>query len=147
MDNIIWPEYLYTFLGFTEKSSLDKKVLDCGAGGIRPPLALFSQRGYQTYGIDISEKAINASKKFAFENDFVPQLKYKGPLYLTGAQIDTEKINESVMEKLEYIQVLADGSNSCLDIALELKIDFFSIMDLFLMLEQKGLIEKKNREL
>ena len=42
-------------------------MLDCGAGGPRPPLALFHDCGYETYGIDISETAIAAAEKFAKE--------------------------------------------------------------------------------
>ncbi|MGY5858839.1 MAG: class I SAM-dependent methyltransferase [Candidatus Thorarchaeota archaeon] len=51
-----------------EKISLEKKILDCGAGGPRPPLALFSQYGYETHGIDISKSAISSAQKFSDEN-------------------------------------------------------------------------------
>ena len=65
----IWPLSLYRFLKLIEKVELEKKVLDCGAGGPRPPLALFHDHGYETHGIDISESAIVASEKFARERD------------------------------------------------------------------------------
>ena len=65
----IWPLSLYRFLKLIEKVELEKKVLDCGAGGPRPPLALFHDYGYETHGIDISESAIVASEKFASERD------------------------------------------------------------------------------
>ncbi|MGY5876850.1 MAG: class I SAM-dependent methyltransferase [Candidatus Thorarchaeota archaeon] len=49
----------------TEKIEMEKVILDCGAGGGRPPLGLFAEWGYRCYGIDISEDAINAAKQFA----------------------------------------------------------------------------------
>lgn len=69
MDRIIWPEYLYTYLKLIEGSSLEKKILDCGAGGKYPPLTLFNRRGFQTYGIDISKESLDASLNFATENN------------------------------------------------------------------------------
>jgi len=63
----IWQSHLYRFLQVTEKNSLEKKILDCGAGGPYPPLALFSQYGYETHGIDISKSAISSAQKFAEE--------------------------------------------------------------------------------
>ncbi len=49
----------------TEGSSLEKVILDCGAGGSRPPLGLFAEWGYQCHGIDISEDAIKRTNEFA----------------------------------------------------------------------------------
>ncbi|MHA1435593.1 MAG: hypothetical protein ACTSO7_17270 [Candidatus Heimdallarchaeota archaeon] len=34
------------------KIEMEKTVLDCGAGGRRPPLALFYKDGYKTAGIE-----------------------------------------------------------------------------------------------
>jgi cyclopropane fatty-acyl-phospholipid synthase-like methyltransferase len=64
---VIWPLSLYRFLKLIGQVELEKKVLDCGAGGPRPPLALFHDYGYETHGIDISESAITASEKFIRE--------------------------------------------------------------------------------
>lgn len=69
MKNYLGPAPLYNFLKYCNHSGLDKKVLDCGAGGGNPPLTLFHQYGYVTYGIDISDKQIKKSKKFCIEND------------------------------------------------------------------------------
>jgi len=66
--DFIWPSHLYRFLQFIEKVSLEKKILDCGAGGPHPPLALFSQYGYETHGIDISKSAISSAQKFSEEH-------------------------------------------------------------------------------
>ncbi|MFC2078404.1 class I SAM-dependent methyltransferase [Candidatus Bipolaricaulota bacterium] len=61
---------VYRFLSILN-SSLDpgeslrgKKILDCGAGGPIPPLAIFAEQGMDTHGIDISEKQIEKSSEF-----------------------------------------------------------------------------------
>ncbi|MHA1636671.1 MAG: class I SAM-dependent methyltransferase [Candidatus Thorarchaeota archaeon] len=65
MTKIVWPSPLYDFLRMIETSSLEKKILDCGAGGPRPPLMLFANRGYETHGIDISPANLEAAKGYA----------------------------------------------------------------------------------
>ena len=61
---IIAPAPLYTFLSCCNDSPLDKEILDCGAGGAEPPLALFFEYGYRTHGIDISEKQLEKAQQF-----------------------------------------------------------------------------------
>ena len=61
---IIASAPIYTFLSFCIDSPLDKEVLDCGAGGSSPPLALFSEFGFRTHGIDISVKQLEKAQKF-----------------------------------------------------------------------------------
>jgi ubiquinone/menaquinone biosynthesis C-methylase UbiE len=51
---INWATQLYEFLRRCNASPLAKNVLDCGAGGSQPPLSIFYQQGYQTYGIEIA---------------------------------------------------------------------------------------------
>lgn len=66
--NIIIRQFpIYRFLWFCEKSELEKKVLDCGAGGVLPPLILFNQRRYETHGIDISDTQVQKAKEFSNE--------------------------------------------------------------------------------
>ena len=48
---------------------MEKKILDCGAGGNMPPLGLFYSEGYETYGIELSEKQIELSKAFEKEHN------------------------------------------------------------------------------
>lgn len=60
---------LYGFLKECNASPLEKEVLDCGAGGNHPPLALFYEHGYKTYGIDISDEQVALAQKFCKEND------------------------------------------------------------------------------
>jgi len=66
---IVWPMSVYRFLKIIETTELERKILDCGAGGPRPPLALFRSRGFETHGIDISDAAIKASDKYANEQN------------------------------------------------------------------------------
>jgi SAM-dependent methyltransferase len=48
---------------------LSKTILDCGAGGSQPPLSLFYQYGYQTFGIEITEKSLGEAQRFCAENN------------------------------------------------------------------------------
>jgi SAM-dependent methyltransferase len=43
-------------------------VLDCGAGGSSPPLSLFYQHGYKTYGVEIAEEPLREAQQFGAEN-------------------------------------------------------------------------------
>lgn len=77
MEAVIYPAPLYKFLfcikHFTK--DIEKKVLDCGAGGKTPPLGLFHEHGFETHGIDISEDQIKLAEEFAQVNDMKLNLK------------------------------------------------------------------------
>jgi SAM-dependent methyltransferase len=62
-----WATPLYEFLRQCNASHLTKEVLDCGAGGNQPPLSMFCQYGYKTFGIEISERALAEAKHFCEE--------------------------------------------------------------------------------
>ena len=66
---VIWATPLYEFLRQCNASSLSKNILDCGAGGSQPPLSLFYQYGYQTFGIEIAEKPLEEAQRFCTENN------------------------------------------------------------------------------
>jgi ubiquinone/menaquinone biosynthesis C-methylase UbiE len=66
---VIWATPLYKFLRLFNASPLVKAVLDCGAGGSNPPLSLFYQHGYKTYGVEIAENALKEAQRFCAEND------------------------------------------------------------------------------
>ena len=68
MKKVIKAIPIYNFLNYCNDCELEKKVLDCGAGGKIPPLYIFSKSGYETYGIDISDDRINKAKVFCEEN-------------------------------------------------------------------------------
>jgi SAM-dependent methyltransferase len=60
---------IYVFLSFINESRqegvpLGGRLLDCGAGGPVPPLALFHQHGFEGWGIDVSEEQLERARKF-----------------------------------------------------------------------------------
>ena len=59
---------ILSFLQECNKVHLEKKILDCGAGGPTPPLAIFFEEGYETHGIEILESRIDQASKFAKEH-------------------------------------------------------------------------------
>jgi SAM-dependent methyltransferase len=69
MPEVIWATPLYEFLRECNASSLEKRVLDCGAGGSEPPLSLFHQYGYKPCGIEIAIEALDKASQFCWEND------------------------------------------------------------------------------
>jgi len=65
---------VYRFLSFI-KAKLPEgdalrggRILDCGAGGRIPPLAIFAEQGMDCVGIDISEEQVEAARVFASES-------------------------------------------------------------------------------
>jgi ubiquinone/menaquinone biosynthesis C-methylase UbiE len=56
-----------TARGARGEAAPQKKILDCGAGGPVPPLALFHQHGFEGWGIDNSEVQLNRARKFCEE--------------------------------------------------------------------------------
>jgi ubiquinone/menaquinone biosynthesis C-methylase UbiE len=72
---------LYAFLSLIQarleegETVQGKKILDCGAGGILPPLALFYQHGFEAWGIDTSEEQIQRAMKFCDEQEMSLHLR------------------------------------------------------------------------
>ena len=64
---------VYAFLSHIKASQLRGeigerlKVLDCGAGGEVPPVALFAEHGFDAYGIEISNNQLDKAKKYCAE--------------------------------------------------------------------------------
>lgn len=77
MEAIIYHASLYKFLFYIKHFAKDveKKILDCGAGGKTPPLGLFHEHGFETHGIDISEEQIKLAEDFSRVNDMKLNLK------------------------------------------------------------------------
>jgi len=69
MEFVFRQTQLYKFLNYCNEIDLEKNVLDCGAGGSCPPLALFLELGYKTYGIEISNSKIEMAKAFSKEHN------------------------------------------------------------------------------
>ncbi|MEG0309064.1 MAG: class I SAM-dependent methyltransferase [Clostridium sp.] len=64
MHNLISAFPLYNFLKYCNTNPNEKIILDCGAGGSNPPLSLFYEFGYKTYGIEICEEQLEKAKLF-----------------------------------------------------------------------------------
>ncbi|WP_019636511.1 class I SAM-dependent methyltransferase [Paenibacillus fonticola] len=56
---------LYRFLALCNESGMERTVLDCGAGGDTPPLCLFADHGYITYGIEMNDEQLQKANQFA----------------------------------------------------------------------------------
>ncbi len=69
VDYIIRSTPIYEFFKLCDSTPLEKRVLDCGAGGKYPPLTLFLDRGYETYGIEISEVELEKDQGFCRKNN------------------------------------------------------------------------------
>lgn len=69
VDYIIRSTPIYEFFKLCNSSPLEKRVLDCGAGGKYPPLALFLDRGYETYGVEIGRKQLEKAQSFCKKNE------------------------------------------------------------------------------
>lgn len=61
---INWATPLYEFVRQCNLNPLPKVVLDCGAGREAPPLSIFQQQGYQTYGIEIDTQSVEQARQF-----------------------------------------------------------------------------------
>lgn len=56
---------LYRFIACCEETQMEKTILDCGAGGDLPPLALFYEHHYKVAGIDIDPRQIEKANAYA----------------------------------------------------------------------------------
>jgi SAM-dependent methyltransferase len=58
------PDPLREFLALCRNCNQEPVVLDCGAGGSRPPLALFRAAGFLTCGVEISRERLAEAAEF-----------------------------------------------------------------------------------
>jgi len=61
----IFPPILYTFLDYALDAEVEKTIIDCGAGGKFPKIALYAMSGFEAYGIEISEEHMKMAEDFA----------------------------------------------------------------------------------
>ena len=59
-----FPTLAHTFMNLVRNRSNEKRCLDCGAGGERPPSALFASFGFETVGIDIDKERLKIAEDF-----------------------------------------------------------------------------------
>jgi ubiquinone/menaquinone biosynthesis C-methylase UbiE len=69
MPEVCWATPLYEYLRRCIATSLDRRVLDCGAGGSDPPLALFQQHGFRCVGVEIAEEPLAQAQHFCQARD------------------------------------------------------------------------------
>ena len=64
---------MYQFLSIIRHKLADgemlrgRSILDCGAGGPVPPVAIFAEQGMKAYGVDNNERQLELSKQFCSE--------------------------------------------------------------------------------
>ena len=63
MSIIYRQNQLFTFLLYCNSVEVEKSILDCGAGGMLPPLGIFKAQGYETKGIDNKTTGISSTGK------------------------------------------------------------------------------------
>jgi ubiquinone/menaquinone biosynthesis C-methylase UbiE len=65
-----------------------KKILDCGAGGPFPKLALFCNYGYEAYGLEISDARIKDALEYAQKKGILLNIQ-KGDMRQISFESDT----------------------------------------------------------
>ena len=65
MQKRFYPHSIYNFLRIAESNNSKKRILDCGAGGKDPKIAIFQEYGYELYGIDLDADQIKYAREFA----------------------------------------------------------------------------------
>lgn len=118
MNVVFRQNQLFTFLLYCNGENMEKRILDCGAGGTLPPLAIFHSHGYETYGIDINEKAIESAKVFEGKHNIslniikgsmldIPfESNYFGFVYSYNAvfHMSKKEINEAIKEMYRVLK-------------------------------------------
>lgn len=67
MKDIFRQNQLFTFSLYCNGQGLEREVLDCGAGGNLPTLAIFHENGYKVHGIEIDDEQLEKANKFGEE--------------------------------------------------------------------------------
>lgn len=81
MNTIIYPAPVYGFFAFLSRQGIRPqdgrviKVLDCGAGGAVPPLAVFAENGFNAFGIDIAQAEIEKAQAFGKEHSIAMDIR------------------------------------------------------------------------
>lgn len=114
----IFPAPLYTFLDYANGIDINKKILDCGAGGRFPKYTLFSQYGYEAFGIEIDDERLQLAEAFCKEHDIIAQI-IKGDMrnlpydsemfgfvysYNTIFHMSKENIKSSIKEMIRVLK-------------------------------------------
>ncbi len=115
-----YPSSLYNFLRFIQSNPVNKRILDCGAGGPDPKLAFFYENGFESYGIDISEDQIKEAEDYCINHDIklnivkgdmrnIPfESRFFGYIYSYLSMVHLSK-NETAQAINEIYRVLMEG--------------------------------------
>jgi ubiquinone/menaquinone biosynthesis C-methylase UbiE len=68
MEKRFYPHSIYNFLRIAESNMSRRRILDCGAGGKYPKIAIFQEYGYELYGIDTNADQLKYAREFASKN-------------------------------------------------------------------------------
>ena len=75
MGSYLYPPQVYRFLSYIQnyeqdcETPLPRQILDCGAGGPRPPLALFVEHAFEAVGVDIDPERVELARTAGRAND------------------------------------------------------------------------------
>ncbi|MFX1378629.1 MAG: class I SAM-dependent methyltransferase [Promethearchaeota archaeon] len=67
--DILYPAPFYNFLSYIAKSDVSGPILDCGSGGPFPKQELFVKLGFDTIGIEFSEKRLEMAQEYAKQHN------------------------------------------------------------------------------
>lgn len=135
MNEIFKQIPLYRFIMFCNETAMNKKVLDCGAGGDYPSLSLFSEYGYETHGIELNSKQLEKAniyvskksqnlniergdmRKLNFENEYFSFVySYNSVFHMTKSDV-LNSINEMKRvlkpEGLLFVNFLTTKDHRC----------------------------------
>lgn len=123
--------------------------------GVDVPMISISRYPYPEYHTSddnlsiISEKNLIESRGLIleilniFDNDYIPKRKFKGPVFLSGYGLWIDyRINKKLNENIEQIMLRLEGDKSVFDIAEELDMNYYEVLDYINMFYEKGLVER-----
>ena len=68
LKDVLYSPDIYNILYHSIKYCDERNILDCGAGGRKPPLGLFNYHGFKTRGVEISREKIKTARSFEKEH-------------------------------------------------------------------------------
>lgn len=138
---------------FRKVISNDEMVFNGPGVGI--PMISISRFPYPEYHTSddnpniISEEKLIESRNFILEilqileRDYIPKRKFKGPIFLSGYGLWVDwRVNEKLNQNIEQIMFGLEGDKSIFDIAEELEMNFYDVLNYVNKFFENDLIEK-----
>jgi ubiquinone/menaquinone biosynthesis C-methylase UbiE len=66
---LLFPAPFYNFLSYISEFKINGPILDCGSGGPNPKQALLANIGFNTMGIEFSDKRLNMAQDYAKQHN------------------------------------------------------------------------------